>query len=131
MTMLLLVAVLWGVVTGIVPSWAWLSLSAIIALSPDRSLWWRVMIVVVVGELLLPMRVGELSLPLVASFGLVVVARRSMADVGMDEEESGTREGDQADLFHMMLRRKKMEAENNAAICEDKGDSIDKIPEYY
>jgi hypothetical protein len=38
MTMLLLVAVLWGVVTGIVPSWAWLSLSTIITLHhKDRS----------------------------------------------------------------------------------------------
>lgn len=85
MTTLASIAVLLGVVSGLVPVWLWLVVCAVTALRSPRLPWWQIGIASIIVELILPIRIGELSLPLLASVGVVAVAYRFMADVGAFE----------------------------------------------
>jgi hypothetical protein len=74
-----------GVVTGLLPLWVWLAVCAVVGVRSSRGAWIHIGVACLVIELMLPIRIGELSVPLLVSVGLVAVARRFMADVGVFE----------------------------------------------
>ena len=85
MTLAVSIALLIGVVMGLVPVWVWLAVCAVIGLRSARASWLQVWIACLTVELILPIRIGELSLPLLASVAVVAISRRFMADVGAFE----------------------------------------------